>query len=301
MNKKRLYKKIAVAFILMAMMLFALFLFYENQERISLANLYIEQQKIFSKISNNTIDYAPENSTCKISGDNKKKIILRLDDVKSGQYYDTTTKITNEILSRNMSISLGLIPRDLNKDIKFIYWINKVKKDPRVEIVLHGYTHGEQEFQNLTEEEAYDKLVKGKEILMKNINVVPTTFIPPENLYSEGTKTALVKAGFKIISAGNNEIDNYNNLTYLGYTVQTYDFENKLFISSDEVLKNCDVSLNEKDLCIITIHPQDYLEPDHGKINQERYSEFLNLLDGIEQRNIETKRFSDVINCSLEN
>ena len=301
MNKRKKYKKAAIALALIAAMLFSLFLFYENQENISLANVYILEQKLFSKISDNTIEYTPENSTCKINEDNQAKIILRLDDVGAFQYYDITTKITDEVLSRNMSLSLGLIPRSLNKDFKFIYWINSVKDDPRIEIALHGYIHEGQEFQNLTEEEAYDRLIKGKEMLLEDIQIIPTTFIPPENLYSYGTKNALVNSGLKIISADENEFGNYNKLIYLGYNAQTYDFQKERFISVDEIFKSCDASLSKNGLCIIKIHPQDYLESDHKTINPERYNEFLKLLDGIEQRKIETKTFSGILNCSSGN
>lgn len=293
-SRKKTYKKIGFALALMAIMLFFLFLFYENQENISVTNIYIA----LSKISNNAVKYASDNSTCAINEDNKSKIILRLDDVKAKQYYDITTNIIDEVLSRNMSISLALIPRDLNKDLKFIYWINKVKNNPKVEIALHGYKHEEEEFKNLNETEAYERLVKGKEMLIKNINVVPITFVPPENVYSDGAEKALVKAGFKIISASRNDVGNNKDLVYLGYTAETYDFETKSFFSADKVLKDCDASLREKDLCVIMIHPQDYLGKDHRTIDSERYNEFLKLLDGIKERNIETKRFADVLNCS---
>lgn len=291
-------KKTAVAFILMGTMLFFLFLFYENQENISVTNIYIAQQKVFSKIFNNVIEYIPNNSTCIINEDNKRKIILRLDDVKAGQYHDVTTKIIDEVLSRNMSISLALIPKGLNKDLKFIYWINKVKNNSKVEIALHGYLHEEEEFKDLSEEEAYDRLTKGKQMLIDNIQLIPTTFIPPENVYSDGTKEALTKTGFKIISASRNDFGNDKDLFYLGYTAETYDFETKSFFSADKVLKDCDTSLNERGLCVVMIHPQDYLESNHRIINQERYNEFLKLLDGIKERNVETKKFVDILNCS---
>ncbi|MBI3623280.1 DUF2334 domain-containing protein [Candidatus Pacearchaeota archaeon] len=298
MNKKKKLKKYLFAGIIIVALLFSVFLFYNSQSSSLITNAPITEQKLATIVAGKTIDYSPSGSICSIKENNKGEIILRLDDVAPWQYYDITTKITEDVSSRNMSISLGLIPRNLDKDLKFLYWINKVKNDPRVEIALHGYDHSDQEFKSLNETEAYEKISSGKDLLLKYVNVVPATFIPPENVYSDGTKDALTKSGFKIISASKNEIDSYNNLTYLGYTAKTYYFNTNMFIPADAVLKDCDYSLSKKGLCVIMIHPQDYLEADHKSINQERYKEFLKLLDGIKQRNIETKRFVDVLNCT---
>ena len=250
------------------------------------------------------IDY---NNKIPVCEHNNRTIILRLDDVKAWQYYDITTDMTSLILSKNMTLTIGVIPKDIEKDkILFLPWLNKIKDNPNIEIALHGYLHERSEFKNLNEEEATYRIKKGKELLLKYADVVPVTFIPPENEFSDETLDALSNEGFKVLSAGNPKdikISQYNpirdNLIYIGKTSETYNYHLNKFIPAEQVLKECKIRLDEDGLCVIMLHPQDFLSLDRTQIDEEKYNEFIKLLDGLEDFNADFKNFKDVANCRV--
>ena len=254
-----------------------------------------------SNYSGEVIDYNDKIPSCDSYGN--RTIILRLDDVKAWQYYNIIPNMTSLMLSKNMAFTMAVIPKDIEKDTKiFLPWINNIKNNPRVEIALHGYLHEKSEFRDLDKTEATYRLQKGKELLYNYTGIVPVTFIPPENEYSDDTIDALSDTAFRVISAGKNvNVNQYydigENLSYVGYTARTYDFSSSKFIPAEEVLEECNSSLNKDGLCVIMIHPQDYLTANRTQINEKKYTEFVKLLDGLEKLNASFKNFKDVADC----
>jgi|SRR3989344_3315083 len=311
-TNKKFKKKFFVSLLILGILALLVYTFYINQERfgrfnldnidVSFSNvLNGQQEKVYL---GEIVDYNKEIPACKVKGN--RTIILRLDDVKAWQYYNITTKMTDEVLSRNMALTLSVIPKDIEKDTKlFLPWINDVRNNPNVEIALHGYLHEESEFQSLSREEAAYRLQKGKDDLIKYIGIVPVSFVPPENEFSDGTVDALADTGFRVLAAGDSiAIKQYfeigEKVLYLGKTTQTYNFDNKKFIPADQVLEECNASLDETGLCVIMIHPQDYLTADRTQIDEVRYDEFIKMLDGLENLNASFKNFKDVANCTPE-
>ncbi|MEK6873636.1 MAG: DUF2334 domain-containing protein [Nanoarchaeota archaeon] len=309
MKKKKFVKKILISIVTLAVLFGLVFIFYINQSKFG--ELSIKEVDIYllsliktnpdSVYTDKVIDYHDQIPIC--DSKNNKTIILRLDDVKAWQYYDVTANITDLILSKNMTITLGVIPQDIEKDTRlFLPWINEVKNNPNVEIALHGYLHEVSEFKNLNESEASYRLMKGNELLLKYAGIIPVTFIPPENLYSEGTVKALSKNGFKVLSAG--DIYNHPNyfrindeLVFAGKSAQTYDFYHSNFEPAEKVIQECNDSLKLTGVCVVVIHPQDYLTSDRRHIDEERYKEFVNVLTGLDELDAEFRNYRDIVNC----
>lgn len=242
-------------------------------------------------------------SNCVFTPPQERIIILRLDDLGAWNYNNIVEKITRDILSRDLSISEGIIANNIEKDKTFLKWARKVKNNPKVEFALHGYYHNKEEFKELNYEEAKYYLDKGKEKIINLLGVVPVTFIPPYNVYSKGTEQALVDSGFKIISSGKNDIKYNKNIAYIGYGARTYDYENSGYVPSELTLIDCKESLNKNRLCVIMIHPQDYLEPAVfgtriRNIDEEKYSDFENLLDNLKYLNASSKTYKYLLQCS---
>ena len=61
-------------------------------------------------------------------------------------------------------------------------------------------------------------------------------------------------------------------------------------------MADCEEDLELRNLCVIAIHPQDYLN-DKEEIDEERYSEFLTLLNELEKRNIAFRTPREMISC----
>lgn len=250
-----------------------------------------------------SIDY----SNCSFEYPTTPVIVLRLDDVQGGTYGDTQQKIISDILNRGKSVSLAVIPSRLGGDTITKY-LNKIKNNEKVEIALHGMSHKRNEFQNLSYEDAYNKIFEGKELIQKNFNVVPITFIPPGNVYNNHTINALKILNFKIISATTNEIKMEEQLVFLGKTSQTADY-----LDLDEyvlpttynytyVLEKCRNTLNSINLCIIMIHPQDFVDSGKRRIDNYKYLQFTTLLGELDTiPNIQYKTFRDLLTCGGKN
>ncbi|MDO8509234.1 MAG: DUF2334 domain-containing protein [Nanoarchaeota archaeon] len=233
-------------------------------------------------------EFKPQNNT----------IILRLDDIAAWRYKEISNWIITEILSRDMGVTLGVIPQNLGKDPKVVKYLNNLKMNPLIEISLHGFNHEENEFLNLNEEEALSKIIAGKNEIVNVTGVVPATFIPPYNEYSSEVKDALMEQGFKIFSAKEDEYNIDQNYYSIGYNARTYDFYTKRFIPVEEIISDCRQSLNKTGICVVMIHPQDYLaEPSSENIDLEKYNEFLKLLNELQELDVQFKTFKDLIEC----
>lgn len=226
----------------------------------------------------------------------ERTIILRLDDVQGYLWRDIVINLTDTILERNMSVTLAVIPaRGMDKDAVIRnYLLNKVK-DPRIEIAQHGFSHQDNEYLNFSYADAYNITVSGQDILRKYLRVEPVTFIPPYNEYNDDTIKALYELGFKIISAKKDEYQFNGSMTYIGYDTETKRTDDTDLVPVSDVLNKCKKSFNEKNVCIIMIHPQDYIGDDKRTMDQGKYQKFVQLLDGLQNMNARFVTFRDLI------
>ncbi len=220
----------------------------------------------------------------------EKNIILRIDDIQAFAWRDISIKMVNEAFKRKMPVVLAVIPVGLEKDRKIVNYLKKNLCN--IEIAQHGWDNNIYnnpdipEFGELNEKEAYERIIKGKKVLQKITKDPIITFIPPNNIYSSGTAVALEKTGFKIIS---NE-----GSGYFDYTASTYDFEHHKLTKVTEVINECKEGLLRKNLCIIMLHPQDYAT--EGRLDEEKYKNYLKLLDELEKMDVGFVKIKDLIN-----
>lgn len=229
----------------------------------------------------------------------EKTIILRMDDVQGYAWNDIFINLTDAILYKNMSVSLGVIPdrpnREISEDtIAKNYLLSEVK-NPNVEIVQHGLSHAKSEFLNLNESSAYNLTKIGLTKIISVLNVYPVTFAPPENQYNENTTKVLSKLGFRIISADQGEYKYDNGIIFIGYTITTKHSNVNDLVPASEIIDSCKKSLDAKNICVILIHPQDYANKDLKSLNQTRYNEFNNMLDGLDKLNVKFSTFAGLI------
>jgi peptidoglycan/xylan/chitin deacetylase (PgdA/CDA1 family) len=222
----------------------------------------------------------------------ENKVVLRIDDIQAFAWQDISIEMMKDALSREMPLVLGVIPNGIINDKEIFSYLRR--NNCNIEIAQHGWSHdlNAPEFEDLQEEEAYEKIMKGKEILEKITDEPITTFIPPNNIYSSGTATALEKAGFKAVSA---EGDGY-----FDYTTFTYNLEEDKYTPVSQIISECQGGFDKNNLCIIMIHPQDYLSED-GKLDRERYKNYLVLLDEVEKMDAEVVKMKDLIGESQDN
>lgn len=217
------------------------------------------------------------------------RVILRLDDVQAFAYAEITEKLISDASANKMRLTLGVIPHQFDEDqvIQKIIKRNKCN----LELALHGWDHSMNsdgtkfEFEQISHDDAKSKIFKGKELLEKTSDVPVVTFIPPGNEVSEDTQHILQSAGITYLSADHSSSE-------YGMSATTYDFPNKTLVSNDEILKRCDEKFSQNKLCVIVLHPQDYMTD--GKVDPLKYQYYLNLLSDLNKKQVASLTFSDL-------
>ena len=210
-------------------------------------------------------------------------IIIRIDDVQAHTWSDISMRMIEDTVEKNMKASLGIISHDLNSDHELVLFLKKHRS--HLDFTFHGWGEGDPdyEFETLTREEADYRIHHGLRDLRPLTKHTPSTFIPPNNIYSQGTHEALIDHGFVIVSS--------RGTGYFDYTAKTYDFDESTPIPNDVVIEDCIRALDEKNLCVIMIHPQDFASG--SKIDEERYTNYLDLLERISTLEATTVTFED--------
>jgi hypothetical protein len=134
-----------------------------------------------------------------------RKIFIRIDDI--GQYDVNTIKLIDLLLSQDISLSLGVIPKLVEQSMASYLKESKKEYGKKLDLIQHGYQHDRYEFyldKNTNKQIEYLKM--GRNILNNYLgeqNIVPY-FIPPWNIYNILTLSALKKTGYQIISVQEN-------------------------------------------------------------------------------------------------
>jgi hypothetical protein len=225
-----------------------------------------------------------------IQDNSEKKIILRVDDIQAYSFRESSISIIRDAQKYNMKLVLGIIPVNILEDGEVV---KKIKQNKcNLELALHGWDHmapqadGSFEFESIGKNEALVKIREGKKTLEKISDKQVLTFIPPGNRISLDAKKALNEEGIKYLSG-----DDDTNSDY-GMSVATFDFLANKLIENEEVLKKCDSRFDQKKICVIVVHPQDYMTDD--KIDPEKYRKFTDLLTELRNRNVYSTTFSEL-------
>lgn len=225
----------------------------------------------------------------------EKVIILRMDDVQGYSWRDLSINLTDTVLANNMSVTLGIIPdRAFDSDSTLRHYLIEKSIDNRIEIAQHGFKHNINEFLSLNESEAHDSILSGMDTIINLLKVKPVTFIPPYNTYNNNTTIALSKMNFSIISGERDDYGYMNNVASLGFNTKTKNSTDNELIPVHTILDECNKSLQEKNICVIMIHPQDYSDS-NGKMNNTKYMEFVKMLNGLKSLGATSITFKDLV------
>ena len=241
--------------------------------------------------------------------------IFRLDDIQEGELEAAQIDLLNLFISKNESLSLGLIMNSINDTQsplikKIVYGSQKNLFD----LTLHGfhhvdYTHLTPEEQKISLEEANRKM---QQIFGKN----STIFIPPYNSFNTDTLYAMNQSGIKIISSMTDmeynpifiakEKENQFTDSYGIYHLpQMTSFENYtdkgqiLFNPIDKILKKIYYDIAKYGYSVSTLHPEGFVKNIKGNFsevtNTNQIKNLSNIIDTLKYKNITTTTFSKLL------
>lgn len=231
-----------------------------------------------TSVIDNNLSYLEDSNKCfniKAINPDKKYIILRLDDIQASYLSDLSMKMINDWIKRKIPFTLGIIPINLDTDNTLVKYIKD--NQCNLEIALRWFNNRIKtpEFQDISEKEALSKinawLTELKKVTYKKI----ITFIPPDNLYSSGTISALKSKQFKIIS--------WNSDAYYDYTSSAYVLDQKKLNDVNSIIKKSTDEANDKWFSVIMIHPQDYID-DIWNVDLDKYNQYIKLLDSLKKQ-----------------
>jgi len=219
----------------------------------------------------------------------ENEVILRIDDIQSYAWSGIVTRMVDDSMERQVPLVMGVIPFGIENDKSLLTLIKK--NQCNLEIAQHGWSndknaHNIVEIEKLSSSKIYQDVIEARSELEKATGANITTFIPPNNIYSTKTAEVIQKANFSVVSSDNKGI--YDSTTL------TYDYQKNEPYPLEKTLAACDEKFVQGLPCIIMIHPQDYATD--GKLDEEKYANYLKLIDELKKRNATFVRFIDIVN-----
>lgn len=236
-----------------------------------------------------------------------KTIIVRNDDV--GAWWSTNNAIYVVDIMRDMGIpqTIGIVPLtsggtiELSEDPTLVNYLVKIKDDSNVEFGIHGYDHGYNEFESLTQTQAEERIRKAKSMVDTTLGIKSSTFIPPYYAYNEAALYAAKKQGVKYFSAGPNAIS-------LGHAFKEYppglwnvpattdfvkDWNLVNLYTADEIKKSCQNAIDAYGSCVIVVHHHVFTDASNN-IDPAKISILRNVMEWVKKKESEGVRLTTI-------
>jgi len=218
-------------------------------------------------------------------------------------------------LSKNLSLSLGVIMHYIGTDPKLIEKIQEGNHRGLFELALHGWDHVD--YTTLSEQEQHDSLQMANEKMREIFGNRSNIFIPPFNTFDDSTLSAMHQLHLGIISGQDGKdqyryfISNGRGTQYGGDQYQIYhmpqmtsfeDFNNGYLIRVPvpQILNDVDYSIKLYGYAVITMHPQSFVKQKQDGdftqiLDKQQIKDLTSLIDSIKSRNLKITTFSKVI------
>jgi hypothetical protein len=125
-------------------------------------------------------------------------VIFRLDDVQDNYLQSAQLAQMNLFISKNQSLSLGIIMSGIGNDTNIIDKVREGDKKGLFELAVEGWKHVD--YTKLNEQEQKDTLIKANEKMQKLFGHKSDIFITPFGTFNNDTITAMSQLGLRILS-----------------------------------------------------------------------------------------------------
>lgn len=217
---------------------------------------------------------------CKTSENNTgKQVILRFDDIADYSGTQATIELTKVAQSKKVPVVYGVIPTQFGKDAKLTSFISQNNCD--IELALHGYSGTKSEFRQITEDESFNRVIKGKQKLSQYSDQKIVTFAAPNSDLSETAVNGMKKGGIEIISNGSNGL--------YDISVPTYDYSLDELMQPEDIIRGCADAFAKNNLCVVLVHPYHYTTD--KKVDKTKIEGFKSLLEFFESNEVSFTTF----------
>jgi peptidoglycan/xylan/chitin deacetylase (PgdA/CDA1 family)/3D (Asp-Asp-Asp) domain-containing protein len=231
-------------------------------------------------------------------------VIFRMDDIQDYWLEQGQLAPMDLFISKNQSLSLGLIMHAIGNDSKIINKVREGYQKGLFELALHGWDHID--YSQLSEQKQHDSLQNANEKMRYLFGTTSRIFIPPLDPFNNDTLKATGQLGLQILSSVEYE-DNYfdhnnsifvadgktpNNGTiyHVPGTILFKDYVNGSWVTNpiNKILNALSANIKKYGYGVVVLHPQDFVKS--GIYNEK-------LIDILDQN--ETKELSSLVNLLL--
>lgn len=263
--------------------------------------------------ANAQVENSPASNTYQSTRSLCKCVIFRLDDVNSEYLVKTQLNIMDEFISKNQSISLGLIMHRVDPASALVEKIKEGKQKGLFELDLHGWDHVD--YAQLSTEEQLGTLQQANDKMTTIFGQHSQVFIPPYNKFDGDTIGVLRSVGVRIFSADTsadrasyfvaNGVNASRTNLVLYHLPAVTSFKNDngngtwIKIPIQTILNEADRSINKYGYAVILLHPQNFAKMENNEfvdiVDENEIRDLSSLMDSIKSQNLQITTFASVV------
>jgi peptidoglycan/xylan/chitin deacetylase (PgdA/CDA1 family) len=241
-------------------------------------------------------------------------VVFRFDGIQDYWLQPAQLAVMDLFLSKNLSLSPGLIMDAIGNDSKIIEKISQGADKGLFELALNGWNFTD--YTKLSEQQQKDSLSKANEKMQKLFGNRSDIFIPPYGYFNSATLNAMVDDGIMVLSsasyidteplqnAGVNTLNRTQQSIYhvpATIALKTYESGKPVKNSIESIVANVTKNIAINGYAVVVLEPQDFMAMQNGavtdKLDQMQVNDLSNLVDAVRSKNITIAPFSKIVNA----
>lgn len=241
-------------------------------------------------------------------------VVFRFDGIQDYWLQPAQLAVMDLFLSKNLSLSPGLIMDAIGNDSKIIEKISQGADKGLFELALNGWNFTD--YTKLSEQQQKDSLSKANEKMQKLFGNRSDIFIPPYGYFNSATLNAMVDDGIMVLSSAsyidteplqNAAVNTLNRTQQSIYHVpatialKTYESGKPVKNSIESIVANVTKNIAINGYAVVVLEPQDFMAMQNGavtdKLDQMQVNDLSNLVDAVRSKNITIAPFSKIVNA----
>lgn len=238
-------------------------------------------------------------------------VIFRFDDVRNGYLEDVQLALMDFFISKNESVSLGLIMNQIENGSLLFQKINEGYKKGLFELGVHGWDHID--YTMLDEKEQKTSLFMADKKMLSLFGNHSRVFIPPFNLFDNNTISAIKNLNFRVLSSAiyydepqiiktNEDLGLMNSkIIHMPEMTDFSLFYNNTWVKVPIkfVLADIDFDIKTYGYSVVMVHPHNFAIQVNGtlidKVDQNQIESLNNILGILKHKNFKVTTFSGVV------